>query len=59
MKKQIKKLKEKYLQAKNNEIIAERKNNILMAALYRDEQRKIEKVFLKMFHKPIDKSQKV
>lgn len=53
---QIKKLKENYLRAKNNEMIADRKGNRLVAALYRDEQRKIEKVFLKMFHKPIDKS---
>lgn len=53
---QIKKLKENYLRAKNNEMVADRKGNRLAAALYRDEQRKIEKVFLKMFHKPIDKS---
>ncbi len=52
---QIKKLKENYLRAKNNEMIADRRGNKLVAALYRDEQRKIEKVFLKMFHKPIDK----
>lgn len=53
---QIKKLKENYLRAKNNEMIADRKGNRLAAALYRDEQRKIEKVFLKIFYKPIDKS---
>lgn len=48
---QIKKLKENYLRAKNNEMIADRKGNRLTAALYRDEQRKIEKVFLKIFSK--------
>ena len=51
---------DKYNKAKENE-----KRNLkyypfsLSAAMYRDEQRKLAKVFERMFHKPINETEKI